>query len=77
MSMDSKALAEKVAVIQAEARERIVGVGRESYGGDGDAFQSSEYETVGDHVKELEEELLDTINWAALTIIKLRKARGL
>lgn len=41
-----------------------------------DDYQRFETETLGDELNNLEEELLDTINWAAMAVVKLRERRS-
>ena len=79
--MDSETLAFRVAVVHTEARNRIIDQGKDSYekvdSSDGQVFQRFETETLGDNFQGIEEELMDVMNWAAMTIIKLREARDL
>lgn len=57
-----------VVAICMQAAERITTVGAEQY-----PEGMFENETAGAHLKDLEEELLDVINYAAMAIIKLRR----
>lgn len=41
-----------------------------------DEFQRFDTESMEDNLNGLEEELLDTINWAAMAVIKLRERRA-
>lgn len=83
--MTSDELALEVAKVHAEALTRIRVEGHESYAigfydltkpgfpqGQSQRFES---ESVEDELDNLEEELLDTINWASMAIIKLRERR--
>lgn len=73
--MNSGELANKCLEIYLEAQRRIVTVGDTSYSDVTGEFQRHEVETLEDHLTGLEEELLDTINWAAMSILKLRERR--
>jgi hypothetical protein len=74
--MNSGQLANEVLSICLEAQRRIYEKGRVEYGMEGDTHQRHEDETLEMSLTELEQELLDTINWAAMTILKLRERRG-
>lgn len=86
--MKSSELATQVNKIHAEALGRILGVGHQSYASGpaelipvgsatkvvvGEERQRFEDESFEDQMRGLEEELLDTINWASMTILKLRE----
>ena len=71
--MESHELAMAVSEIHLEARGRIYTSGHKSYASEDS--QRFEVETFEDDFQGLEEELLDAINWAAMTILKLREAR--
>jgi len=78
--MNSARLANEVLEICMDAGRRITGVGNEQYvydsPGDQDGVrQKTEDYTIDEHLEGLEEELLDTINWAAMTILKIRRQR--
>lgn len=71
--MTSKELADKVLSVCWEASKRIEGIGDEQYNTEG--VQKHEVETLGEHLQGLEEELLDTINHAAMSVLKIRSLR--
>lgn len=79
--MTSEELAIEVGKIHADALARILGIGDTSYAIEFQMDQMDhqaqrfEVETLEDELSELEEELLDTINWAAMAILKLRARR--
>ena len=79
--MTSDELADKVADICAEATIRIRTVGDEQYAIKTDSViglrvvQRTEIEDLPTHLKGLEEELMDVINHAAMTILRIRSMR--
>jgi hypothetical protein len=75
--MKSHELAMAVSEVHLEARARIYTTGHEQYSGGTGILteQRFEKETVQDSLDGLEEELLDVINWAAMTILKVREVR--
>lgn len=79
--MTSEELAEKIAGVCKEATSRVTGVGHQSYVTHVDSavgprdHQRYEIETLDDQLTGLEEELLDTINWAAMAVLKIREKR--
>jgi hypothetical protein len=89
--MKSAELATAVLEVCMDAYARITHEGHDSYAtgemevqvlGDsvktvvGEERQRFEEESLDDDLRGLEEELLDTINWAAMSVIKLRQARA-
>jgi len=69
--MKSGELANACLEVCIEAQRRILTVGDEQYNDNG--VQRHETQTLGDHLQELEEELLDCINHSAMTVLKLRQ----
>jgi len=77
--MNSAELATKVLNVCMDAYARITNVGDDqyvSYRGTEHERQRHEEETASEHLEGLEEELLDIINWSAMTVIKLRERRA-
>lgn len=88
--MKSGELANEILSVCLDAQRRVMTVGHQQYasvetegvGSSEDPFQVTgnqkqrfEEETLEDSLTELEEELLDTINWAAMAVLKLRERR--
>lgn len=74
--MRSTELAAAISEVHTDALNRVIGVGHDSYASvSGEETQRFETENLTDHLTDLEEELLDTINWASMAILKLRAMR--
>lgn len=71
--MDSEELAKKVLSVCREAGDRITGIGDRQYFARG--LQRVELTSLQQDLVDLEEELLDTINHSAMSILKLRSIR--
>ena len=70
--MTSQELAERVAETVAMAQSRIVGVGKQQYE-DSNTLQRFEYRTPLDLLRNLREEVIDQINWAVMTDLRLQE----
>lgn len=79
--MKSGELSNEILGVCMEAQKRMLGVGHEQYASadqltlTGEERQRFEDETPADQFRELEEELMDVINWAGMTVLKLRERR--
>lgn len=71
--MTSGELANACLEVCLDAQRRIITVGDEQYNVGGE--QRFEKDSLYTHLKGLEEELLDTINHAAMSVLKLRMMR--
>lgn len=75
--MNSDQLANQILAVCLEAGERVRGIGDAQYSKphetESEDIQRHEEETLEDHLQGLEEELMDTINWAGMSILKLRE----
>lgn len=82
--MTSEELAVEVGKVHAEALSRILLQGDASYAmifeelgqSRPEVRQRFEHESLEDNLTGLEEELIDTINWAAMAVLKLRARRA-
>lgn len=72
--MNSGELANKVLDVCLAAQRRIIDVGGPQYSS-GIVRQAFEHESLDDLLQELEDELLDQINYAAMAILKIRARR--
>lgn len=71
--MTSSELAEHVMLLCEKAQERVLGVGADQYD-DGIAGQRFESYTVDELLKEMQDELIDVINYAAMLSIMVERA---
>lgn len=71
--MSSQELADYVALLAFKAQERILGVGMRQYD-DGIAGQRFESYTVGRLLSELQDELVDVINYTSMLSIMVERA---